>query len=133
MTEQPEAYTIAPWRVSGGDLRGLMYGLLDAAEQIRKTGRLASSHVTPAVAIRGLRLHLRKQEWEQKSFQDRAFWSRFFETLARSRFNRFQLAFGPDSNWAPPIPISFRSPTSKAWKWKASRLSIAGAIWTPSA
>ncbi|MBV6431013.1 MAG: hypothetical protein IANPNBLG_01135 [Bryobacteraceae bacterium] len=107
MTEQPEAYTIAPWRVSGGDLRGLMYGLLDAAEQIRKTGRLASSHVTPAVAIRGLRLRLRKQEWEQKSFHDRAFWSRFFETLARSRFNRLQLAFGPDSNWAPPYPYLF--------------------------
>ncbi|MCC6362645.1 MAG: hypothetical protein IT165_03925, partial [Bryobacterales bacterium] len=107
MTEQPEAYTIAPWRISGGDLRGLMYGLLDAAEQIRKTGRLASSHVTPAVPIRGVRLHLRNQEWEQKSFHDRAFWTRFFETLARDRFNRFQLAFGPDSNWAPPYPYLF--------------------------
>jgi len=108
MTEQPEAYTIAPWRISGGDLRGLMYGLLDAAGQIRDNGRLASSHVTPAVPIRGVRLHLRKQEWEQKSFHDRAFWTRFFETLARDRFNRFQLAFGPDAeHWAPPYPYLF--------------------------
>jgi hypothetical protein len=108
MTEQPEAYTIAPWRISGGDLRGLMYGLLDAAEQIRKNGRLTPSHVAPAVAIRGVRLHLRNQEWEQKSFHDRAFWTRFFETLARDRFNRFQLAFGPGpEHWAPPYPSLF--------------------------
>ena len=31
----PEAFEIEPLRITGGDLRGLMYGLLEAADQIR--------------------------------------------------------------------------------------------------
>ena len=51
-----EAYTIAPPdRITGCDARGPMYGLLDAAAQIRQHGRLAAAGGTPAVAMRGVR------------------------------------------------------------------------------
>ena len=33
--DPPESYRIDPGRISGGDLRGLMYGLLEAAGQIQ--------------------------------------------------------------------------------------------------
>ncbi len=35
---KPESFQIAPGRISGGDRRGLLYGLLEAAEQIRAKG-----------------------------------------------------------------------------------------------
>src|SRR5690348_5839598 len=36
----PESYAIAAGKVSGSDPRGLMYGLLEAAEQIRLDGKV---------------------------------------------------------------------------------------------
>lgn len=105
---KPEAFEIVPWRISGGDLRGLMYGLLDAAEQIRATGRLAQTKQEPQVPIRGVRLELLNDEWERENFHSRPFWTRYFQMLARSRFNRFHLAFGvAPPHWTPPYPYLF--------------------------
>ena len=44
----PETFSITLYktgmaRITGGDLRGLMYGLIEASEQIRATGK-AQSH-----------------------------------------------------------------------------------------
>ena len=46
--DPPETFRITLYktglaRVTGGDLRGLMYGLIEASEQIRATGRLKAS------------------------------------------------------------------------------------------
>ena len=46
--DPPETFRIEPYKyggahVTGGDLRGLMYGLLEAADQVRSTGHLEAS------------------------------------------------------------------------------------------
>jgi hypothetical protein len=87
--DPPETYRIEPYaaggaHISGGDLRGLMYGLLEAADQIRSTGRMKQSRGAPATAIRAIRRFAR---------DDVADWRLYFETLARDRFNRFTLIY----------------------------------------
>jgi hypothetical protein len=84
--DAPETFRIFPGRIAGGDLRGLMYGLLEAAEQIRDTGRLASVRGTPATPLRGVRYVLDSEDLPPN-------WSDYFALLARNRFNRFHLVF----------------------------------------
>ena len=88
--DPPESYRIAPGLISGGDLRGLMYGLLEAAGQIRATGRLRKASAAPAVAIRGVRMLVKDADapW----FQSSEYWQTLFGSMARNRFNRFHLA-----------------------------------------
>ena len=50
-----EPYSIGGAHITGGDLRGLMYGLLEAAEQIRATGHFTKTSGNPAASLRGLR------------------------------------------------------------------------------
>jgi len=83
-TEAPETFRILPGSISGGDLRGLMYGLLEAADQIRATGWLAMAKGTPAMPIRGVR-------FVASGLDQQINWPEFFALLARSRFNRFHL------------------------------------------
>jgi hypothetical protein len=84
-----DSYRITPGLIAGGDLRGLMYGLLDAAAQIRATGRVRKSQGTPALAIRGMRLEV---EGDPEWLYSREDWPALFRSLARNRFNRFKLA-----------------------------------------
>ncbi|MBI3210350.1 MAG: hypothetical protein HYZ37_15805 [Candidatus Solibacter usitatus] len=88
-TLKPESYEIMPWRVSGGDLRGLMYGLLDAADQIRATGKLTQTKAEPFVSVRGVRLVLKGADWQRIDFRA------YFQTLARRRFNRVHVDLEP--------------------------------------
>jgi hypothetical protein len=69
-----------------------MYGLLEAAAQIRATGRLRKARGVPALAIRGVRVFVEDPgaEW----FRSREYWTALFESLARSRFNRLNLVLG---------------------------------------
>jgi hypothetical protein len=83
-TDEPESFRILPGLVSGGDLRGLMYGLLEAASQIRDTGRLVMAKGTPATPVRGIRYALSDQDLQSD-------WPGLFAMLARNRFNRFHL------------------------------------------
>src|SRR5215472_6674102 len=93
--EAPETFRIEPYtagggRIAGGDLRGLMYGLLEAAEQIRATGRLKQTHGMPSLTPRGVRL---AADPAAAWFGSEAFWNGFMASLARDRFNRLQLGF----------------------------------------
>ena len=102
-TEAPETYRIEPYsyggaHITGGDLRGLMYGLLEAAEQIRATGRLTKVHGVPATPLRGVRIALdARLQTESPDF-----WRAYFQMLARNRFNRVHLAF---TNFDPPYRL----------------------------
>lgn len=92
--DAPETFRIEPYKVggahiTGGDLRGLMYGLLEAAEQIRATGRFAKVTGSPAASLRGVRVSL-DAELEQAP---REFWHAYFRMLARNRFNRVHMVF----------------------------------------
>ena len=100
--EPPETFRIEPYtagggRIAGGDLRGLMYGLLEAAEQMRAAGRLKQTHGVPSTSPRGVKIVAdRVASW----FGSEDFWRDFLASLARNRFNRLQLVFerlpGPD-------------------------------------
>ena len=101
----PETYRILPGRITGGDLRGLMYGLLDAAEQIRLTGIVLPSKGAPATPIRGIRCFLHNRDLEADWYYSREYWIDYFQMLARHRFNRFNLVFAHQTDYlAPPYP-----------------------------
>jgi hypothetical protein len=88
-TDPPETFQIEPSpagsmvRITGGDLRGLMYGLIEAAEQIRATGKLSRTHGSPTIAMRGVRL----PQADSNRFTPGG-WRAFMQTLALARFNR---------------------------------------------
>jgi hypothetical protein len=77
-------------RISGGDLRGLMYGLLEAAGQIRALGRLKLTHGAPAATPRGVRM---AADPAAPWFSWPEFWRAYLAALARDRFDRLQLSF----------------------------------------
>ena len=88
-TDPPETFQIEPSpagsmvRITGGDLRGLMYGLIEAAEQIRASGKLARTHGSPTIAMRGVRL----PQSDSNRFTPGG-WREYMQTLALARFNR---------------------------------------------
>jgi len=89
--DPPETYRIEPYKyggahVTGGDLRGVMYGLLEVADQIRTTGRMKQEHGAPATPVRGVRMFVHANELNLD-------WKQYLETLTRDRFNRFTLVF----------------------------------------
>jgi hypothetical protein len=101
----PESFRIMPGLISGADLRGLMYGLLEAAAQIRETGRLVRTSGAPATPIRGIRYLLHNRDLENDWYFSREYWNDFFAMLARNRFNRFNLVFAHQTDYlAPPYP-----------------------------
>ena len=92
----PETFSITLYktgvaRVTGGDLRGLMYGLIEASEQIRATGKLKAVSAKPATAVRGVRMTLRSYDLTQPWFTSDAHWRAYFQMLARARLNRISL------------------------------------------
>ena len=102
---QPESWSIQPGGVNGGDQRGLMYGLLEAAEQIRTSGRLTPAAGRPSTPMRGIRYFLHNEALEEDWYYSREFWDEYFSMLARNRFNRFNLVFAHQTNYlAPPYP-----------------------------
>ncbi len=104
--DPPESYRIGPGVVSGGDLRGLMYGLLEAAEQIRRHGRLTAVRGSAATPIRGIRWFLHNRDLEQGWFYSKQHWLDLFQFLARCRFNRFNLVYAHQTAYqAPPYPF----------------------------
>ena len=91
--EPPETFRIEPYigggaHITGGDLRGLMYGYLEAADQIRAAGKLSRVHGVPAISLRGVRVTVGQAIL---SPVDSEFWRSYFAMLARDRFNRVQI------------------------------------------
>ncbi len=104
--DAPETYRIGPGLVSGGDLRGLMYGLLEAADQIRRLGRLVAVQGRAATPIRGIRWFLHNRDLEEEWFYSKQHWLDLFRLLARCRFNRFNLVYAHQTAYqAPPYPF----------------------------
>ena len=93
--DPPETFRIDPYpsgggRISGGDLRGLMYGLLEAAAQMRTLGHLKSTRVAPFLTPRGVKAMADPSVvW----FGSEEFWTAYLGGLARDRFDRLQLVF----------------------------------------
>lgn len=102
----PEGYRITGNRLIAGDERGLMYGFLAAAEQIRESGQVHDAEETPQVPMRGIRVFLHNQELEKDWYYSHEYWDKFFAMLASDRFNRFNLVFAHQTDYlAPPYPF----------------------------
>ena len=105
-TDPPETFHIEPYpagggvRIDGGDMRGLMYGLLEAAEQIRTAGKFARAHGEPAMARRGVRVAMAAADLGR--FPD-DWWRGYLQMLGLYRFNRFTLALD-----RAPVEADFR-------------------------
>lgn len=100
-----ESWSLRPDRVIAADERGGMYALLEAAEQIRRDGKLGPASGRPATPLRGIRVFLHNKDMEASWYFSRDYWDAYFSMLARNRFNRFNLVFAHQTNYlAPPYP-----------------------------
>lgn len=97
--DPPGTFRIVPLRtgvrVSGGDLRGLMYGLLEAASQLRETGKIKAVTFKPALEQRGVRMAPSEMELSSPDYFRAERWRTFFRMLALNRLNRFTLVLPP--------------------------------------
>ena len=99
--DQPETFHISSItstsaRISGGDLRGLMYGLIEASEQIRATGKLTLSSGEPGMRLRSVRIAPLDTDLATQGFYSTDRWMKFFQMLARNRVNRATLVLPPE-------------------------------------
>jgi len=86
--------------LSGADPRGLMYSLLEVADRIgwaaTPANPLSEVHDTaesPLVPDRGVTIFTMQQAQFEDRLHDEKYWARYFDTLAKDRFNRFQVLF----------------------------------------
>ena len=102
----PESYVIDPPKITGSDERGLMYGLLAAAEQIRTDGKITAAQAQPRTSMRGIRYFIHNADLERDWYYSHEYWDEFLSMLARNRFNRFNLVFAHQTAYlAPPYPF----------------------------
>jgi hypothetical protein len=102
----PESYVFAAGKITGADPRGLMYGLLAVAEQIRSEGKFTPQQAAPKTRIRGIRYFLHNEEMERDWYYSHEYWDEYLSMLARNRFNRFNLVFAHQTDYlAPPYPF----------------------------
>jgi hypothetical protein len=99
--DQPETFhitAVSPTsiRLSGGDLRGLMYGLLEAAEQIRTAGQVSSVTSEPGLRLRAVRIAPSDSDVAAPGFYAIDRWTKVFQMLARNRINRATLVLPPE-------------------------------------
>src|SRR6185503_7732353 len=96
----------APGKVTGADARGLLYGLLEAAEQVRKSGRITAAKGASKTPMRGIRYFLHNADLERDWYYSHEYWDEYLSMLARNRFNRFNLVFAHQTDYlAPPYPF----------------------------
>jgi hypothetical protein len=90
------AKTAGGYRILGGDARGVLYGALDAAGQIRLSGAIREKQSQPSLGIRGLKFNIPLPGTGYLSEEDLAhnqwfwnldYWARFLDMAARNRYN----------------------------------------------
>src|SRR6266851_2428547 len=104
------------WLVTAPDDRGLMYALLDIADRIgwadnpaAPLSEVRETRESPAVADRAVSIYTMQRAWFESRFFDAKQWERYFDLLARNRFNSFVLIFGYENAgyFAPAYPYFF--------------------------
>jgi len=102
--------------LSGADDRGLMYALLDVADRIgwatdpnNPLGNVRDAAEKPYVPERGVSIYTMQQADFEARFFNEDYWARYFDMLARDRFNTFVLIFGYENAgyFAPAYPYFF--------------------------
>ncbi len=104
-----ESFSLTPGRfagmpatiVSGSDVRGYVYGLLELAERVRfgadaRTALHLAQPVLekPANEVRSVGRYFCSEVEDKPWLYDREFWLGYLDLLVACRFNRFCLAFG---------------------------------------
>jgi hypothetical protein len=91
--------------VSGSDDRGLMYGLLEVADRIGWTkgnavpfSKVRNVTESPSVADRGVTIFTMQQRQFEDRLHDENYLAKYFDTLAKDRFNNVQLLFAYETN-----------------------------------
>lgn len=113
-----EGFQISGAIIRGGSLRGLMYGLLEAAAQIRSRGALQPVKGQPKFPVRGIRRIMTDEDWARPESE----WLDQFTELARFRFNRFHLMF--ESEPLTPERIEALKTISEAARKRAVELVV---------
>jgi dienelactone hydrolase len=102
--------------VNGADDRGLMYALLDVADRVgwaadpnNPLSEVRDVTEKPYVAERGVSIYTMQQADFEARFFNEDYWARYFDMLARDRFNTFVLIFGYENAgyFAPAYPYFF--------------------------
>ncbi len=108
LSTEPESLALLPFSrdtrhgiLACGDVRGLMYALLEVADRIRHSERPLSALEQPQAiterpfnAIRSVGRIFCSDIQDKPWFYDREMWPAYFSMLATQRFNRFSLNFG---------------------------------------
>ena len=87
--------------VSGADVRGYLYGLLELADRVRHgsspvdTLRLTDVvEEKPANDVRCVSRYFCSELEDKSWYYDKAFWTGYLDSIAANRFNRFTMAYG---------------------------------------
>jgi hypothetical protein len=87
--------------VSGGDVRGYVYGLLELADRVRyganPTEALRLTAVVeekPANDVRCVSRYFCSELEDKSWYYDKAFWTGYLDSIVANRFNRFTMAYG---------------------------------------
>jgi hypothetical protein len=101
-----EAYRITSTKnrvaITGGDARGLVYGALEAREQLRNwvpASKVRARSHTPRLAFRGIKLNTPWDSYRPSSaidqhtatMKDLKFWEAYLDMMVENRFNSFTL------------------------------------------
>jgi len=97
---KPESFRIVKtsggYQILGGDARGVLYGALDATEQIDLGGVLREKRAQPSLGVRGLKFNIPLPGTGYLSEEDLAnnqwfwsldYWREFLDMAARNRYN----------------------------------------------
>ncbi|HWB82722.1 MAG TPA: hypothetical protein VG675_01195 [Bryobacteraceae bacterium] len=99
--------------LSGADDAGLMYALLDtadrvgwAADPLNPLSEIRDVSESPDVEQRGVTIFTMQQAQFENRLHDEQYWAAYFDTLARDRFNTFQVLFAyeMDGYMCPAYP-----------------------------
>ncbi len=96
--------------VTGADDIGLMYALLEIAEQVRTSSSPAGwfssvreSGETPLVPVRSMAVLLHSQDCEKDWYYSEEYWEEYFARLAANRWNAFNLIFSHQTPYLSPL------------------------------
>ncbi len=96
--------------ISGADDRGLMYALLEIAQQIetldaRKNWYSSIKEVSesPLVPVRSMAILLHNEDCEKDWYYSKEHWQAYFGMLAANRWNAFNLIFSHQTPYLSPL------------------------------
>ena len=96
--------------IAGADDRGLMYALLEIAQQIQMGqpkedwfSLISEISESPKVPVRSMAVLLHNEDCEEEWYYSREYWDSYFAMLAANRWNSFNLIFSHQTAYLSPL------------------------------